>query len=272
MSPASTAFGGTTAVTTPQKIWYGSSSSSYTLKITRGNCLPSISDTTAIYGHITIDYVLTNDRATTCSIRPYYSTDGGSTFSECTKGTGGDAKTGLGTSAAGTSHDFVWDSYTDLGNDFVGDVLVKIRAYDQDNYIGDFVDSGLEGISIMNAPSAATLVTPTDGYFQKDDTPEFVMQIPSDNNPTATYSYLHIKLEVDTTTDFNSANLVTFESRLDQTGWEYKNASSVWKAIPASGIPMSAALVGNQVRFVVPTDKRLDRTRLYWRVAFGGVA
>lgn len=271
--PASTAFSGTTAISTPPVVYYGDYSDENEIRITHGNCIPEISSFDQEYGELTITYVLKNDRATDCSIRLYYSTDGGTTFSvgSVSINVSSDGNTGLGTSSAGTSHTFAWDTYSDLGNDFVGDVLVKIRAYDRDNYIGDFVDTELEGLSIMNAPSACTLTTPTDDYFQKDDTPTFVITIPADNNPEFYYSKLHAKIEVDITTDFDSERLVTFESRLDQTGWEYEPLAGGWAAIPAAGIPMEEDLVGQSVRFVVPTGKRLERTRLYWRATFGAV-
>ena len=270
---ASTAFGTAGAEVTGKDLYYGSFASSWSLKITRGNCLVDITSVPDTYGDITINYTLTNDRETTCSIKPYYSTDGGTTFTEASKSTvatTGDAKTGLSTSAAGTAHTFEWDSYDDTHIDYVGDVLFKIRAYDGDNYIGDYTESYEYNIHVNNAPSVTTLSSPTNSYFQKDNTPTFQFVIPSNNNPEFVYSRLHTKIEVDTTEDFNSENLVTFESRLDQTGWEYKDYNDSWAAIPADGIQTRPEILGNAVRFVVPTDQKLNRTTLYWRVSFGG--
>jgi len=269
--PASSALSLTESQRTGRTLYYGTDATAYTLKITRANCLSSISSTSGTYGSVTITYTLTNDRATTCSIRPYYSVDGGANWTEMTKGTGGDAKTALSTSASGTSHTFVWNTYDNMGNDWVGDVSMKIRAYDRDNYIGDWADSQWLTLTINNAPDAPTLVTPTDGFFQKDATVEFKTQIPADNNPSGSYSVLHAKIEVDVTSGFDSSSFVAFESRLDQSGWEYEDAGGSWIAITASGIPVATALVGNSVRYTVDEEDKLARTSLYWRASFGGV-
>lgn len=268
---SSTVFSASVIATTTAKIFYGTESDTRELIITRANCLVSISSTSGTYGEITIIYTLTNARATACSIRPYYSTDGGTNFTEATKGGSGDDKTALTTSASGTSHTFVWNSYTDVGNDYVGDVIFKIRAYDRDNYIGDYIDSSFQNISIMNAPSAPTTSTPSDDSFSKDDTPQFVCTIPSDNNPDNYYSKVHVKLEVDTVDDFNSPDLEVFESRLDQVGWEYQNIDVDWTAVPATGIQLRPNMAGQYVRFTLPTEDRLQRTTLYYRMTFGGI-
>lgn len=269
--PASTVFSSSAYATTGVRIFYGTKSESRELTITRANCLVSISSTSGTYGEITITYTLTNARATNCSIRPYYSINGGSTFSEASKGNSGDEKTALTTSASGTSHTFVWNSYTDVGNDYVGDVIFKVRAYDRDNYIGDYIDSSFVNIHIMNAPSAPTLSTPADDSFSKDDTPQFMCTIPTDNNPDNYYSKVHVKLEVDTVDDFNSPDLKVFESRLDQIGWEYQDIDVVWKAIPSDGIQLRPNMAGQYVRFTLPTEDRLPRTTLYYRMIFGGI-
>ncbi len=268
---ASTTFSNSDSATVAKSIYYGQYSEYNSLKITRGNCLVSINFISGTYGDITISYTLYNDRETVCSMRLYYSTDDGTTFTEGTKGTGGNEKTSLSTTSAGTSYSFVWNSYTDVGKDFVGDVILKIRAYDRNNYIGDYTESQLKIVSISNAPSAPTLVTPIDSYFQKDDTPEFIFTIPSDNNPTSLYSKVHAKLEIDTTKDFNSDGLKVFESRLDQTGWEFVNDEGNWEQIPSDGIQLRPDIIGNQVRFILPTEDRVERDVVYWRVVFGGV-
>ena len=99
--PASTAFSLTESQKTGETLIYGTEATEYTLKITKSNCIPRISSTSGTYGDVTITYTLEDDRTNTCSIRPYYSSDRGTTWNEMTKGTGGDAKTGLSTSAAG---------------------------------------------------------------------------------------------------------------------------------------------------------------------------
>jgi len=271
---ASTAFSTETGKITAESIYYGVYSPSRSIQITRNNCLVTIDSIPDTYGDITINYTLTNDRETTCSIRPYYSINGGTSFSEALKSivTSGDAKTGLSTSVSGTAHTFEWDTYGDLGVDYVGDIVFKLRAYDRDNYIGDYTESQTFIIGVDNAPSASTLSLPTDVYFQKDDTPLFQFVIPTNNNPEFIWSKLHIKLEVDVTDEFNSDDLEIFESRLDQTGWEYQNIDDSWTAIPEEGFQNRQEMSGNLVRFVVPSDRKLKRTTVYWRISFGGVA
>ena len=270
---ASTAFSIGGSGVTPRPIYYGTYSDANSLEITRGNCIPAIQTAPETYGWITVTYTLRDARTSASSIRLYYSIDGGTTFSSCAESfdTLSDGETGLTTSVSGVTHMFSWNSYGDLGNDYVGDVIIKIRAYDRDNYIGDYVDSQNFNIYLNNAPLAPSLITPTDGYFQKDDTPIFVGTIPEDNNPMGMYSKVHVRLEIDTSESFNSNDLVIFESRVDQTGWEYKNVSDNWEAIPINGLQMRPDIVGNYVRFVVPTEDRLDREKLYWRIVFGGV-
>lgn len=276
MTPASTAFNLTESQKTGKTLFYGQAATEYTLKITRANCIPRIASTSGTYGDVTITYTLENDRASNCAIAPQYSADGGSTWTMMSEGTGGDGFDDLSTSAGGATHTFVWRTYTNLGNDYVGDILVKVRAYDQTKksgaYRGDYADSQQLTLAVDNAPSAPTLVTPSDGYFQKDNTVQFIVTIPSNNNPTTTaYTDLHAKIECDIDSGFDSSNLVVFESRLDQSGWEYAATSGTWLAIPDTGIPITSSLVGNQVRYTVDQEDALARTTLYWRCSFGAV-
>ena len=110
---ADTSFSSSTPKTPATIVVYGNASTAVALEVTKGNCKVRITESDVEYGDITISYTLENDRADTASLKPLYSTGGA--YSEMTKGTGGDNKTGLTTSAAGTDHTFVWDTVTDLG-------------------------------------------------------------------------------------------------------------------------------------------------------------
>ncbi len=268
---ASTIYSGSSIITSLKKIWFGPFSDSNSLLITKANTIPAITSIGTETGYIPVNYTLENSLSKTSSIKVYYSTNSGLTWSEATRYTSsGDANTGLSTSPSGTAHSFYWDSYTDMGYDFVGSVIIKIISYDRDNYIGDFIETNYEQIIVNNAPYAPVLVSPPDSFFYKDDTPEFIMEIPENPNPDGVYTYLFPKIEVDTSENFHGNDLVRFEAIADQTGWQYKNASNVWADIPSTGIPISADIVGNYVRYIVQTNHRLQRTLLYWRGFFSG--
>lgn len=64
----------------------------------------------------------------------------------------------------------------------------------------------------------------------------------------ATSSNIHFEIQIDTANTFDTVNLTTYKSWLDQTGWEYYNGSS-WVAIPSTGVP--TAYIGNQARYTV---------------------
>lgn len=267
--PTETGFGTTTTDTTPVSVIEGDVSSTRTLEITNGDCKVILSSSSGTSGDITFTYTLENDRAGNGSIKPEYdsTSSGMSSASEMTQGTGGDAKTPLTTSAAGTSHTFVWDTTTDLGKDFVGTVWVRITAYDRIGQIGDTMLSGVLKINVDNAPGAPTLVSPTDDFFDKNETPQFVWTIP---DPIEGNSNMHFKLELDPTGEFddNSGDIITFESRLDQTGWEYdSDGASSWVTIPHGGVPIitDPTLIGNQCRLTIQTEDRLDSKSFVWR-------
>ena len=265
-----TSFGTATTKSTAVAVTYGGASSSRSLRVTRGNCLPSVTSPSGDQsGDVSVSYFLEDDRAGTASIVPEYSTDEGSTWSTATKGTGGDATDNLTTSATspGQSHTFVWDTVTNLGIGFFGDALFRIRAYDQASLLGSYEASTEVQVRVDNVPAAMTLVSPADGYFDKDETPVFVGTIP---NPVAGNSRLHFKLEVDTDSDFGSPTV--FESRLSQTGWEYdSDGAGAWTVVPATGVPIPTdpTLIGNQVRYTIQTTDKLDRDTYNWRMTAG---
>lgn len=261
---------------TAHSVIYGDVSDTVDFEVTVGNTLVDLSTPTAdpLDGDITFTYSLKNIYSDTSSINFQYSADGGTTWSDGTKGTGGDAETSLTTSKAGTSHTFVWDTVTDLGIDFKGNVVVRILGYDQDNQLGDFTSSVEIKLFIDNAPDSVSFTFPVSADFFKEENQQYTFPIADPNQGN---SDLHVKLEVDTEEEFNSQGglpLRVFESRLDQNGWEYdSDDAGAYVNIPHDGIPVSSdgTLVGNTCRFTTPTEDRLSVGSYHCRVTFGGV-
>ena len=256
--------------TTAHAVQYGDASTSRTLEIITGNTKATITSISPNSDEITVTYVLYNEDSTNSSAKVQYSSTGQSgSFYDLTQ-SGGDTISSLTTSPSGTTHTFKFNSGTIFGCDYTGDVHIRVVAYDRTSYIGDTYYSDSIKHRIDNSPEAPTLVSPASGYFYKDTTPTLTFTIP---NPVSCYSKMHFKVELDSVNTFDSSDLITFESRLDQTGWEYEDSSSVWHDIPADGVdvPSDHTLVGNNVRFTVQTDQRLTRKVYYWRALAGGV-
>jgi hypothetical protein len=65
-------------------------------------------------GQVTISYKLIDAESDACSVAVAFSTNGGTTFAMATPGVGGEATSQLASSPpTGTSHTFVWDSFSD---------------------------------------------------------------------------------------------------------------------------------------------------------------
>ena len=259
-------------ITSPVEVNYGTTSESRQLEVTEGNTKITIDSITPLYGDVTISYTLENDESDISSIKPEYSTNG-TTYYEMTSAGGDDGVATLATDTDendGISYDFIWDTATDLGLDYNASVYIRIKVYDKDARKGSIITSSREKKTIDNTPEAPTLVSPTASYFRKDETPVFVFTIP---NPKAGNSILHFKIEVDSQSTYDSGDEIAFESYADQVGWEYKDESANWIAIPVGGVDIisTPALIGNQVRYTVQTDNRLDTGNYYWRATAGGV-
>ena len=255
-----------------ETVTYGDVSTTINLEITKGDCKVSIDAAThsTTTGYVTLTYTLEDDRTGMASIQPQYATTRAGSFTDMTKGTGGNNQTGLATDGDGIQYTFIWDTVTDLGGDYEGSVVMKIIAYDRDNFIGDTMESNSMELHVDNAPAAPTITTPADGLFSKDETPQVIGTIP---DPMAGYTNLHIKLQFSTDENFNDDNVTTFESRLDQNGWQYDSSGSGdWTDIPVGGIPVSSdhTLVDNSWRFTVQTEDKLNQGLYYIRAYAGG--
>lgn len=256
---------------TARSVIYGDLSTSIDFDVTFGNVLPSLQAPTDTSGDITLTYTLKSIDSLTASILAEYSKNGGTTWNTATSAGGDDGISPLTSSPAGTSHTFEWDTVVDVGIDFFGTVLVRVRAFDLPGQGGDFIGSEEHKLTVDNAPLAGTIVSPASGDFNKIETPTFVFTIADPNQGN---SDLHVKLEIDVVDSFDSGSLVTFESRLDQVGWEYdSDGAGAWVAIPHDGIPIIAtpALIGNQARYTIQTEDKLTQGEKHVRVTFGGV-
>lgn len=259
------------SVRTAHTVVYGTDSVTTGFEVTNGNVKTSLSfPASPSSGTITLTYILTNPRASSASIQMEYSTDG-VVFSTGTSAGGDDGTSPLTTSANGTSHTFKWDTVTDLGIDFKETVFIRIKAFDLPGQLGDTESSELHKIIVDNSPLAPTIVSPTEGFFSKDETQTFTFIIP---NPNQGNSNLHFKIDIDAVNTFDSNVLKVFESRLDQTGWEYdSDGAGSWVNIPHNGVPIitTPALIGNQARFTVQTTDKLSGGKLFWKVVAGGI-
>ena len=82
-------------------------------------------------GDILIDHVLIDPESDPCSILVEVSLDGGSSFPLlATDAPGGDGRTGLSSSPAGTAHSYAWDSLGDLGPVATSNVVIRISPSD----------------------------------------------------------------------------------------------------------------------------------------------
>ena len=153
-----------------------------------------------------------------------YSTDG-STWYDATKATGGDALTGLtSTASPGTSHSFVWDSATDLPNTEDSTVYLRIRPNDGTSSATDWVVGNAFGVDnnvpptnvgityiTIDSPTQLTVVadTPTDSGSGLAASPYWFTE--TTGNPGASSS-----------TDWQTSNTFTDSGLTSNVQYTYK--------------------------------------------------
>lgn len=265
--------------TSAHSLSYGNWSETTELEVTNGDIkvnivsiLNALGASDDLYNVLTITYTLEDDRVGLASLKALYSTTGESgTYTDMVEYTGGssDGTNNLSTSATGVTHTFDFDTVTTLGIDYKGTVWVKLRAYDRTNLIGDIMESGIVSILVDNAPLAPTITAPTDGWFDKNTTPQITGTIP---NPKSGNSNLHVKIQVATDSSFDTVEL-TEESAIDQVGWEYSADGSSWTDIPVSGIPIVAtpSLIGKYWRYTIQTEDELTTGFKFIRASCAGI-
>ena len=153
-----------------------------------------------------VTYILESDiEASAATIQVNFSTNSGSTYNLCTPlatDSLHDGITSLTASESGTSHVFVWDSATDLTTAFISDTVnIQIRATDQNSAVTEYATSSIFTVDML--PGAVTLISPADGFFDSDTTPDFIWDIPAD--PGA--DLIAFCIEIDDSTDFSSINI-----------------------------------------------------------------
>lgn len=86
-----------------------------------------------------------------------------------------------------------------------------------------------------------------------------VFEIPDSQFP------LHFEMQIDSSNEFNTGDLIVRNSYYSQTGWEYFDGDN-WESIPPSGVPVEYS--GNQARF---TPESLTEGVWYRRIRAIGV-
>lgn len=219
------------------------------------------------YGDITITYKLKNNSSTASRIVVEYSKDN-STWYTATKGTGGDAITGLTTSAAGVSHTFVWDSYSDGGTSLLDQaVYIRITPYDASPTGGDAADTVTSDAFVVNNRPAKITWLNADGYtFDKDTTPVFMAVIPLLRGGTIGFPEISFYK-----TDGNVL-VRTKKAVEDITGWEYETSPATWVSLAVTGIPSTAIDGVNRMRYTVQAADALTPDDYYITGRMGEVS
>lgn len=88
-----------------------------------------------LYGYVELSYDLTDAGSLPQDMDIKYSTDNGVTWHECTPAPESEPTIGLASSPAGVPHKFLWDSVTDLGLNYVPNVMTWVRAVGRNGVI-----------------------------------------------------------------------------------------------------------------------------------------
>ena len=134
-----------------------------------------------------------------------YSTNSGTSYSgNCTALTSDPLHSGttsLTVATTGTSYVFVWDSAVDLSTAYqAATVRVRVRAYDGTAW-SPFSESAVFTVDML--PTAPTIVSPDNLYFDSDTTPDFIWAIPTDPGSDR----MVFRIEIDDDPEFGSATI-----------------------------------------------------------------
>lgn len=273
---AETSFTLTTDQKTAKTVQYGTEASSVRVEITQGDVKVSVSSIVddanntspddTLYGDITATYSLSSYQVTKGSIAIQYAYSTGGTFYDCTrKGSEGEAASPLIVSQSGTIHTYVWDTATDLGDHYKGEVYLRIRAFDKVNQNGDFNTSNVRKITIDNSPFAPVISSPSDGEFNKDQRPEIIFTISDPKAGNSTQVHFTVKIASDSSFE---SDLKIWESRNSQHRncfYYDSTGNGNYAIVPETGVDISAdpSLIGNDVKFILPTEDRLSLGNYY---------
>ena len=155
--------------------------------------------------------------------------------------------------ASTTQNSFTADAYiyaTAAGN-FSADAYIQntvAGSFTADGHIASTVVGSFTADAYIQgtAPTVPVWVSPPD-TSTVNATPVFVFTIP--DGPAGNY---HFNMEIDTAATFDTGNLRSLRSHVDQTGWEYDSTGGGgWTPVPSSGVPSTFA--GNDARYTVQT-------------------
>ncbi|MCX7702595.1 MAG: hypothetical protein N2234_00610 [Planctomycetota bacterium] len=118
----------------------GGSTANFTVDATTPPSVVLTSPTGTLSGSIPLEYTLVDAESQQCSIVVKYTKNGGATWQNATKGSGGDPLTGLSSSPAGTPHTFIWDTISD-GVGASGAETVRVRITVSDTKVGNTATS-----------------------------------------------------------------------------------------------------------------------------------
>lgn len=153
---------------------------------------------------------------------------------------------------------------TTYSGSFVADSII-LRA-ESGSFVADaIVRAAVAAVFTADAeiapapPTGPVWTGPPNNTTVADMTPtlEFTM-------PPSAATDMYFQIQLDKVNTFDGADLRTYTSFPDATGWEYHNGTA-WVAMPATGVP--AASAGNAARFTVPTP--LSTGTWYRRIRSG---
>lgn len=233
-----------------RRLAYGPLTAALSFTITTGNTLVSGLSITDTSKTVTVNYTLTNKSATTSRIVAEYKRSTDADYSTATKGSGGDAITGLTAAAAGSAHTFEWDTGTDLGSSAKKDITFRITPYDASPTGGDAATASTTTVTINNLPNVMTGLGELNSYtWDKDTTPVIIATMSDlvlgDAAFFLIYSY-----------DSDGAVTQTNNSSESTDGWEYQQAGAGYTAVPATGVPdtyLPPNVTGNKVKYTFQT-------------------
>lgn len=115
-------------------------------------------------GNILIPYTLTDSESNPCSISVEYYYNSG--WHTATEGAGSDGTSGLSSSPSGTSHSFVWNSTTDIGQIYAENIQIRIKANDG-ALDSDWEETGSFTVNNNSSP----LISDIPNQITNEDTP-----------------------------------------------------------------------------------------------------
>ncbi len=194
---------------------------------------------------------------------------------------GGEDIDSLTTSSTGTSHTFLWDTGTDLGNSYKGTAVgFEITPYDTTSQggSGDTAATSDGAHTVNNVPNAPTLLQEIrDVSWDKDTTPEFIAEMSDIIVGDELYFAISFTDAAGTETIYESDGDITGwwyeQDRDDAAGSTTPGVTTNWTAMTTAGVdkqyitPIYQGQEGkttrNRVRYILPVGSALTANTLY---------